>query len=246
MAGMVDTVKIPVFGQVKKSYAIAGGVGIVAIGGYIIIRRRGQSQAATASTSAMVTDPAGNTCTALGTSGYCPGTPQDLEAQQSLEQEGFLGGGGPGDTGTQGITGTTGFTTNGEWVQAVEQQLSEEGTQESADTVTIALGKYVQGSPLTPDQVTIVQQGIGLENYPPVNGPTGYPPSLNTSAATPPPTTVVWKKVTATGSQSLAQMQIAADPNVTFAQVLAKNDWASKYEGKDIPKGYGVYLGYAS
>lgn len=246
---MVDgTVKVPLFGQVKKTYAYAGGAAIAGIGGYVLWRRKQQSAAAasaSASTTPSVTDPAGNVCEALDpTTGYCPGTTQDL-AIQSQTQGGFTGGGGGGGTGT---TGTTEFTTDGEWVQAIEQQLSEEGSQETADAITIALGKYVAGSPVTPDMVTIIQQGIGLEGYPPVNGPTGYPPAINTSGGggSPPPTTVTWKKVTANGHQTLAEMQIAADANVTFAQVLAKNDWASKYTGKDIPAGYGVYLGYAS
>ena len=105
---MADDVKIPGLGEVPKKYAIIGGVAIVGIGGVLYWRWR-QNQAAAqaaASTStgsaSMVTDPAGNQCAQVDSlTGYCPGTPEDEQAQQQAAEgsdigEGYEDSGGAG------------------------------------------------------------------------------------------------------------------------------------------------------
>ena len=54
--------------------------------------------------------------------------------------------------------------------------------------LTSALGKYVAGADITPEQETLVQQATGIEGYPPVPGAAGYPPGVHLSGSqtTPP------------------------------------------------------------
>jgi hypothetical protein len=50
-----------------------------------------------------------------------------------------------------------------------------------------ALGKYISGQPVTPEQTSLIQQAIAIADRPPLAGPTGYPPSINTESVTNPP-----------------------------------------------------------
>lgn len=96
---MPGEIKIPGIGNVDKKYVIAGvlvGGGVAVV---VVIRSRKAAAAAAQTTSAtatgMVTDPAGNQCTALDTgSGYCPGTAGD--------QAYYAGQGGGGNTSDYG------------------------------------------------------------------------------------------------------------------------------------------------
>lgn len=88
---MASEVHVPGLGSVEKKYVIGG----VLVGGgvaLIFYVRHKKSAAAADTTTAMVTDPAGNQCTALSpTSGYCPGTPEDMAYSSSSLSGGYDG-----------------------------------------------------------------------------------------------------------------------------------------------------------
>jgi hypothetical protein len=146
------TVKLPGLGNVSKK---ALGVGAVVAGGvlaYVYYRHaKGSSSAAgTASgsgtTTGTVTDPAGNVCSALDpSSGYCPGTPEDVQYQESA------GGSGLQDTGlnTNGegdIDPETGYLYGSAQDEAALQQmgLSSTGASSgSSSTGTTSTGTTV-------------------------------------------------------------------------------------------------------
>lgn len=193
---------IKIFGKpVKKSTAyIAGAAGVVVIG-YAIISKRKAAAAASSSTAGMVTDPAGNTCSAIdANSGYCPGTAGDQAyyTQQQASQAGLFGGGSSVNSGgtaypvqpgsgiaTPGSVVPT-FTDNASWMQYVEAYLvANEG--DNALTLGNALGKYLAGAQVTSDQQALIEQAIAAGNLPPVAGPGGFPPSIRLAAGTPPP-----------------------------------------------------------
>lgn len=89
-----------------------------------------------------------------------------------------------------------------------------------------ALGLYLTGQAVTPDQTTIIDEAIGVGGYPPVSGPNGYPPAIRTQAAggqTPPP---------APGPTSPAYQSVQAGWKV--------NQWI-----RDLQHGYGDQGGNA-
>jgi hypothetical protein len=179
--GMEGTVKTP-FGPMKKKTVAIAGVGA---GGVIIIvwyRSKQSAAAAPTATPTTITDPDGNVCAALNpATGFCPGTPGDIQAsnvaygynQSGTYQQAFTGGYG-------GYPPSPGqFTTNGQWAQFVEQYLVDSAGAD-ATTVAAALGKYITGQPMTADQISIAQQAIAFGGYPPVSGPNGNPPGFIT------------------------------------------------------------------
>lgn len=103
-----------VFGKIPV-WVIAVG----AVGAYYVISKRKKG-------AGTVTDPAGNTCSAVNAAtGYCPGTPEDLAAQQANAgtdtsgatgassggtSDGGASGGGTAGGGISGAGGTTGGT----------------------------------------------------------------------------------------------------------------------------------------
>lgn len=185
---MEGTIKLPVFGTVRKQTAIIAGVGsVVLVLGIYWYRQHKASQTATSSSagSALVTDPDGNQCAALASSGYCPGTPGDLAAQQQAASGGYspytYGGGGSPlglTTGTTPVVTTAAFATNAAWAQAAESYLGSNG----ADATAAALSKYIAGQAITTAQQTVVEEAIAAEGYPPVSGSAGYPPSMNVTS----------------------------------------------------------------
>lgn len=117
---MPEDIKVPGIGNVDKKYVIAGvvvGAGVAVI---VYIRSKKNAQAAaanstSATSSGLVTDPAGNQCAALGTSGYCPGTPEDLAYQQQYADGSGYGYGTGSDYGYPGggaYTSSAGLVTD--------------------------------------------------------------------------------------------------------------------------------------
>jgi hypothetical protein len=107
----------------------------------------------------LVTDPAGNQCTAVDpATGYCPGTPQDIAAQ----------GGGITGQPTPSIP-----TTNSQWMQ--DALLVLPGGNTSANEA--ALAGVLAGTTVTTAQKTIFLDAVGLEGQP----PQGYPQPIKTS-----------------------------------------------------------------
>jgi hypothetical protein len=196
---MADTPAHPAHGgtvnilghPVKKQTAlIAGAAGVVVI--IVAVERKRAAAAAGASPAALVSDPAGNQCSALNpATGYCPGTAADTAAQQATadglssastdDLAGGSSGGGyyytPPVTGT-GTSGTgsavPAFTDNASWGQYVETALGSNGS----DAVAAAIAKYLSGQPVTEAQQTTIEEAIAIANYPPVTGPNGDPPSM--------------------------------------------------------------------
>jgi Fibronectin type III domain len=192
------TVKLPVFGTVKKKTAAGAGFGsVVLVIGIYWWRQRQAANAAAASSQAQqssaaaagtVTDPAGNVCASTDidpSTGFCSGTAADLQAQQEAASDDLgddedIGDYGDG-TGT-GITTTQAFSNNAAWAQAAEAYLGSNG----ADSTAAALSKYLLGQQITTDQEQVVEEAIAAEGYPPVAGANGYPPSMNVTGGTSP------------------------------------------------------------
>lgn len=85
-------------------------------------------------------------------------------------------------TGTGGNTGPGTFTTNAAWSQYAQSYLT--GTVGlDAETVSAALGAYIEGQPVTTAQQSIINQAIAYAGQPPVTGTNGYPPSINVSGS---------------------------------------------------------------
>lgn len=196
------TVKLPGFGPVKKktaAYAGAGGVFLVLAVWWYRQRKAAQSASSAASSGAagMVTDPAGNTCSAINpATGYCPGTVEDQQAMGGAAALGGpydtsgLGGGGLsgyyyGSGGATAVTppGPGNFADNAEWAQYVESYMIGTLNGDPAATGN-AIGKYLTGQPVTADQQNIIQEAIAYGGQPPAAGAGGYPPSIKTATGT--------------------------------------------------------------
>lgn len=246
------TVDLPGFGHIKKGYALAGA-GVLLVIVVVWYRQRQSAQAATAAATA-ATDAVTSDTSATDidpATGYPYGSAEDqaaLEAQSSYTGDSsylgdYYGYSGDGSYGGSIPAPTEGFTTNGEWSQAAEQYMLNSDPNASADSIAAALGKYIAGSPVTSTQQTIVQEAIAFEGYPPVNGPNGYPPSVNVQATgTPPPTskTTGGYEAYAPGGKRLDQLTV---PGVTYQDLAAKNPGvAKKYMGKPLPKGTAYYV----
>lgn len=181
---MAETVKLPGMGDVpKKEATIFGILFIVVIG---VVYYRYHKANTTATTTATTT--AANTAGIDTATGYPTGSPQDVAALAAQQNSAYGYGGGVYDTGygTGGpSTPGTGDTTNAQWAQQAENYLAN---TIGADTTTVAaaLGRYLTGQPLAPSEITIVEQAIAFNGYPPQSGSGGFPPSFN-AAPTPPP-----------------------------------------------------------
>lgn len=193
------TVKLPGIGPVKKKSALYGTIGVVAFVAvtYYVRARKATTAPSSAGSAGSVTDPAGNTCSAVNpATGYCPGTAEDQAASAGTAAAGApfdtsgLGGGGgglsgyyygPGGAVQATPPGPQNFADNAEWAQYVEAYLT---TSLGGDPATVgnAIGKYLTGQPVTSDQVAIITEAIAYGGQPPQSGPGGDPPAINTAA----------------------------------------------------------------
>jgi PASTA domain len=181
---MADTFDI--FGKpVKKEYVYVGG-GVIVVAGIVMIVRDKQAKAAAAAAApadpgATAADSTADTSDLDPATGLPVDSPEDLSALAD-QATGYYGSGGG-----VGTTVPTGFTNNASWAQAAEQYITGgSGGGGPSDAVGNALGKYITGQPVTSDQVSVIDQAIAFENYPPVAGTDGYPPNIRTTT---PPTT---------------------------------------------------------
>jgi hypothetical protein len=220
------TVKLPVFGTVRKKTAAGAGLGavvlVIGIYWYRQHKAASASPAASPASSATVTDPAGNVCSAVNpATGFCPGTAQDIAAQQQAEAGyyPYVDGGGSGSpfgltTGTAPVETTAEFANNAAWAQASETYLGSNG----ADAIAAALAKYISGQQITTDQQTTVEEAIAAEGYPPVAGANGYPPSMNVtggSSGTTAPVPNVTGMTTANAVNAIRAAGFVANPTGT-------------------------------
>jgi hypothetical protein len=245
--------------QVKGKWVAAGGAG--ALGLFLVYRHfAGGSAGAAAGTSGSAIDPLTG-LPASQDSQVDPATGMTYlqEAQQygsvaAAEaavsgQYGAAGGYGYyGGTSGYPTTGTTTgtstppqtYASDAQWAQAVQAGLIQLGY--SGTDVAAALGLYFQNLPEDATQVTIMQTAVAEYGPPPVG--TYSIIGGGGGGGTPPP--VTWKTVTAPGGRTLAQLAEDSDKSVPWAEVIARNSWALRFEGKPIPAGYKVVLPFAA
>jgi hypothetical protein len=195
-------------GGVKKKTLIIGGA---SLGGLVIVVvwMRSKKASQSSANQSSVTDPAGNVCAALDpNSGYCPGTPQDLQYQTAVGTNaasyvggqiiGYDGNGNPIYSSSGPITGPGSYVNNAEWAQASESYIVQNEPNADPAIVGAALGAYIEGQPVSSSQKTIIEQAIAFEGLPPVPGTNGDPPNINENGGTGGTTTtkVVVPKVT--------------------------------------------------
>lgn len=92
--------------------------------------------------------------------------------------------------GNEGNTGTTSgtpagppFSTNAQWSQYVLNYFSQQQASDLAGR-TDAIGLYINGQTVTPQQKQYVDDAIAIGGAPPVAGASGFPPSIRTSGST--------------------------------------------------------------
>lgn len=163
---MADEVKVPGVGeQNKKVVQVVVGAAAVFVAWRWYAARKASAAAATAAAgpSPLPVDTS-NTGAAQGGVGYQnPGGP--------------LGGG----TGSS----ATGLSTNAAWTQKVEGDLANLGFD--AQAVSLALGLYLSGQPLTLDQQNIVRTAWAYEGKPPESTNLAIIPAQNNPSPPPPP-----------------------------------------------------------
>lgn len=194
--------KVTIPGGLKINKKIAIGIGVAAVAIFVYMYYRQKQQANAQSTTA---DQSGQVDPQTG---YPYGSAEDQAALAAMSgqtlptydsassvggqiigydqygQPVYSQGYGGGAGGTPGYpVGPGSYSSNAQWGQAAEQSLGSTG----ADAIAAALGKYLTGSPVTPDQITVIQQAIAVQGYPPVGGPNGFPPSYKTVENPPPP-----------------------------------------------------------
>lgn len=161
-------------GKVNKKTAFIIGGGVVVLG--VVWYRQKQAASAVASSGASTEiNPA---------TGYVYGSPEDAAAlanQGAYVTPGSVGGVGGGGGGYTPASQQPAPTTNAAWAQYVESTLVANGVITDPTQMGNALGKYLTGQALDPDMQSLVQQAIAFGGYPPVSGPNGYPPSMNTT-----------------------------------------------------------------
>ncbi len=163
------TVNVPAMGKVeKKTLVIVGGIAAVVLG---IVWYRSRSATPSDAGANVGINPA---------TGYPFGSAEDLAALAAQDsyvnpaQSLAPGGGGQ-------YPESTGFTTNALWAQAVQEYMMENEIVGDGSTLASALGKYLTGTAMTDAEKALVNQAIAYKGYPPVAGPNGYPPSINTA-----------------------------------------------------------------
>lgn len=172
------TISTPVGTVPKKTAALVGGGILLLVG---VMYYRGKQKTDAASSSGEINP----------TTGFAYGSPEDLAAIAA--QGTFIGGGGGGGGDDPDPEPGTGFTTNAAWVQSTILGMTNSGIIEDASALSVALGKYIAGQPVGDNTTmrSLIEQAIAFNGQPPIAGPHGYPPSINTQppASEPPPTT---------------------------------------------------------
>lgn len=224
MAGLEGTIKTPI-GPVQKKTALLIGGGVVVIGAIVWYRQRQAGDTGDAITQEAAINPA---------TGYPYGSAEDaaaLAAQASYVSPPASGGGGSGSIPPSNLS----FSTNGQWTQAVIEYMITNSLIEDAGAMSAALGKYLTGAYVTDAQVSLIQQAIAVQGFPPLSGPNGYPPSLNRNPPTSPATpTVTLKAPTGLRIASKGQTTFLVD----WTKVEGANGYKVKVSGGGISKEY--------
>lgn len=194
------TVTIPGTKSKVPRWAAYAGLGAVAVL-IIVYYRRNKNTAATAAAG---TTAAGLATPAAGGSDPYPwdGTYNNPNDPYSMDTAtgitygdeaagiggsgfGFTGGGG-GGIGGQGGTGTGGvagppFSTNTQWAAYVIAQLEANDPNLNTTDVQNAIGDYLNGQPVPASLKNIVFDAIAIGGEPPVAGPNGFPPKVQST-----------------------------------------------------------------
>lgn len=148
---MAGQVTLPAVGPVSKKALLIGGGAAALVMGVIWWRKRNAAAA-----------PAAADTTGTDTSG--------------LDQYGDYGfTGGAGTVGP--VQAGAPITSNPQWTATVMQDL---GGVVDPTQLAEAIGLYLTGSAVSPDQEKIIDQAISVAGYPPVSGANGYPPAIRT------------------------------------------------------------------
>jgi hypothetical protein len=225
---MAGTIKLPLVGQIKTSYAVVAGAALAGVLGFAYYKHAQAASAAASSGTTTAADTAA--AAAAGSAGVDPltGQPYGTEAdQQALlaEQEsaggglpfGGLGGSAgdqfelipstatPGASASTSNTGPGTFTSNANWLSWVLGNL----TSYSSAQITQAVSLWWANQPLSATEMTIVQEAQAI------GGPLPSPEPAPRAAATPAPGT-------GTGSTGAAPVKIPAVAGESASAALAK------------------------
>lgn len=180
MAGLEGTLQTP-FGTVQKKTALLAAGGAALLLGIVWYRQKQLDANAVVIPEAEI-NPA---------TGFPYGSAEDAEAL--TQQAGYISppatGGNTG--GGSGYPSNIGYVNNGQWTQAVVDYMVGNGLVEDPAQLSAALGRYISGAYASGNDISLIQQAIAAQGYPPVASPNGYPPSINTTNPTPgnpPPT----------------------------------------------------------
>lgn len=178
MAGLEGTIKTPL-GTVQKKTALylGGGIAVLAV----IVWYRNKQLGGTSS-DAVTPEAEINPAT-----GYPYGSAEDAAALAA--QAAYVSPSGTTGGGSSSVpVSNAGYSSNGQWTNGVVQNLVGNGLVSDPSQLSVALGKYITGAYATDTEVSLIQQAIAAEGYPPVSGTNGYPPSINRTPPTSTPT----------------------------------------------------------
>lgn len=211
---MPKMVKLPVIGEVKRGYAIAGAASVFVIVGYAYLRRRNSASASSAmpaTDTSAATVPSTDTSTIDPATGFPYGSAEDQQALAAIDGSayggygsGFGTGGGfyqpPVTTVTTPVSTSSGTTikTNAEWLQhAVNHGLA--GV--SAEQMELACALWFAGAKVSASQLSVIRQMEAVFGPPPHHLP---PPKLqNRGGSTGSHNPVKYGSFTANGQASL-------------------------------------------
>jgi len=158
---------VPILGKTPKGAVLAGGLAVVAVGGYLLWKHFTTPKALPTPAAAAYGYGASayGYTSALGY-GYMP---PGFGGGSYFPPYGYGPQPGPGYGGPP--------TTNGQWGQQAEADLGSSGT----DSIAAAIGKYLAGAEITQDQALIVQEAEALLGPPPQQAASGFPPKMHVS-----------------------------------------------------------------
>jgi hypothetical protein len=230
MAMLEGTINTPV-GTVPKKAAVLIGGGVALLIGVMYYRGKKMGGDASAAGASTEINPA---------TGYIYGSPEDAAAMAA--QAGYITGGMAGGGGSSGgdSPAGTGFINNAQWVQSTIAGMTNSGIITDAAALSVALGKYIAGGPVGDNTTarSLIEQAIAFNGPPPLAGPNGYPPSINTANPVPPVNTPPGDTPSGTNAPEFLPVPLNVDLegwiaglngqypglNLTWAKYMSLND----------------------
>jgi hypothetical protein len=175
MAGLEGSINTPL-GHVQKKTALYVATGLVVVGGIVYWRHKQLGDTSTTDATTTTTDTTDAEIDPA--TGYAFGSPEDAAALAT--QAGYQAPSVPTGGGSSSYpSGGTGYSSNGAWVQGVVEYMTTNDLVADPTELSAALGVYITGAYATDNQVSLIQQAIAVQGFPPVSGPTGNPPGIN-------------------------------------------------------------------